>query len=249
MNIHKTRLSLLLNAAVSVLGALSLTAAVVRESERWLRVFRYMTVIGTLYTTLLSCAVFVLGLRALRTGREAGGAPLYFLRLSAAVTESVIAIVIALSFLPSIPDDPDIFRFDSFIMHVLLPPLSVTAFVLGAPPQAKQRPLTHFNGSWLLTVYSAAVTAMIITGVMPPGGGGEPSALVCAARRGDRLRRRLPAVSRSVRRQPRRRPPVWAGIIIHRGTLRKRCDAGAPQSFRSVDKKMLKRERRAWRTP
>lgn len=169
MNIHKTRLSLLLNTAVSVLGALSLTAAVVRESERWLRVFRYMTVIGTLYTTLLSCAVFVLGLRALRTGREAGGAPLYFLRLSAAVTESVIAIVIALSFLPSIPDDPDIFRFDSFIMHVLLPPLSVTAFVLGAPPQAKQRPLTHFNGSWLLTVYSAAVTAMIITGVMPPG--------------------------------------------------------------------------------
>ena len=156
----------MLCAAVFVLGLISLTVAVARDGEQWQRAFRFMTVIGTLYTTLLSGVVFAVTLRGGRIW-ERTRVPLYFLRLCAAVSECVIAIVILLSFLPFIPDSPDIFRFDSFVMHVAIPLLTVISFVVCARPAGDMPPLTHFNGSWLLVVYSAVVTALIITGVMP----------------------------------------------------------------------------------
>lgn len=146
-----------------MLGLISLTVAVARDGEQWQRAFRFMTVIGTLYTTLLSGVVFAVTLR----NRDRADTPLFFLRLCAAVSECVIAIVILLSFLPFIPDSPDIFRFDSFVMHVAIPLLTVISFVVCARPAGDMPPLTHFNGSWLLVVYSAVVTALIITGVMP----------------------------------------------------------------------------------
>ena len=145
------------------MGLISLTVAVARDGEQWQRAFRFMTVIGTLYTTLLSGVVFAVTLR----NRDRADTPLFFLRLCAAVSECVIAIVILLSFLPFIPDSPDIFRFDSFVMHVAIPLLTVISFVVCARPAGDMPPLTHFNGSWLLVVYSAVVTALIITGVMP----------------------------------------------------------------------------------
>ena len=153
----------MLCAVVFVLGLISLTVAVARDGEQWQRAFRFMTVIGTLYTTLLSGVVFAVTLR----NRDRADTPLFFLRLCAAVSECVIAIVILLSFLPFIPDSPDIFRFDSFVMHVAIPLLTVISFVVCARPAGDMPPLTHFNGSWLLVVYSAVVTALIITGVMP----------------------------------------------------------------------------------
>ena len=153
----------MLCAAVFVLGLISLTVAVARDGEQWQRAFRFMTVIGTLYTTLLSGVVFAVTLRK----RDRADTPLFFLRLCAAVSECVIAIVILLSFLPFIPDSPDIFRFDSFVMHVAIPLLTVISFVVCARPAGDMPSLTHFNGSWLLVVYSAVVTALIITGVMP----------------------------------------------------------------------------------
>ena len=153
----------MLCAAVFVLGLISLTVAVARDGEQWQRAFRFMTVIGTLYTTLLSGVVFAVTLR----NRDRADTPLFFLRLCAAVSECVIAIVILLSFLPFIPDSPDIFRFDSFVMHVAIPLLTVISFVVCARPAGDMPPLTHFNGSWLLVIYSAVVTALIITGVMP----------------------------------------------------------------------------------
>ena len=153
----------MLCAAVFVLGLISLTVAVARDGEQWQRAFRFMTVIGTLYTTLLSGVVFAVTLRK----RDRADTPLFFLRLCAAVSECVIAIVILLSFLPFIPDSPDIFRFDSFVMHVAIPLLTVISFLGCARPAGDMPPLTHFNGSWLLVVYSAVVTALIITGVMP----------------------------------------------------------------------------------
>ena len=159
----RRRLNLLLCAAVFVLGLSSLAVAVARDGAQWHRVFRFMTVIGTLYTTLLSGVVFAVTLR----NRDRADTPLFFLRLCAAVSECVIAIVILLSFLPFIPDSPDIFRFDSFVMHVAIPLLTVISFVVCARPAGDMPPLTHFNGSWLLVVYSAVVTALIITGVMP----------------------------------------------------------------------------------
>ena len=163
---YKRRLNLLLCAAVFVLGLSSLAVTVARDGADWPRVFRFMTVIGTLYTTLLSGVVFAVTLRGGRIW-ERTRVPLYFLRLCAAVSECVIAIVIILSFLPFIPDSPDIFRYDSFVMHVVIPILTVGSFVLCAPSAGAMTPPAHFNGSWLLVIYSAVVTALIISGVMP----------------------------------------------------------------------------------
>ena len=81
----RRRLNLLLCAAVFVLGLSSLAVAVARDGAQWHRVFRFMTVIGTLYTTLLSGVVFAVTLRR-RGDADASDAPLFFLRLCAAVS-------------------------------------------------------------------------------------------------------------------------------------------------------------------
>lgn len=64
----------MLCAAVFVLGLISLTVAVARDGEQWQRAFRFMTVIGTLYTTLLSGVVFAVTLR----NRDRADTPLFF---------------------------------------------------------------------------------------------------------------------------------------------------------------------------
>ena len=163
----KKLMNTLLCVAVLVLGISAFLDAAMRNKTNWLTDFRFMTVNGTLYTVLTAGLTAAVCLREFISQKEIYNSFLYSLRLSSAVTECVIAMVIALSFLPFIPDSPDIFRYDSFCMHVVIPLLSVISFLLFETPEDRLRPLHRLSSVWLIAAYAAVMIPLIAAGVIP----------------------------------------------------------------------------------
>ncbi len=162
------RVNLLLSAAIFALGAASLTVSVLsKPQENYFYEFRYMTVNGTVFTTLISLIILPVYAVQLRTGKVIVIKQLYFFRLSAAVTECIIAVVILLSFFPLVPDNPSILSFDSFNMHVVIPLLSILSFLMSESPAKAIHPLMRLNCAWLITLYAVVVITLIITGFIP----------------------------------------------------------------------------------
>lgn len=158
-----------ISSLIFLLGTSSLFISVFfKEKENYLFAFRYMTVNGTLFSTLVALIVIILNIAEIKTGRDHGQQRLYFLRLSSAVTEGIIAVVIAMSFFPTVPDNPNILSYDSFSMHVIIPVLSIISFLLNPFPAEHMRPLAHLNCAWLITLYAAVVITLIFIGLIPP---------------------------------------------------------------------------------
>ena len=140
------QVNLLLSAAIFALGAASLAVSVLsKPQENYFYEFRYMTVNGTVFTTLISLIILPVYAVQLRTGKVIVIKQLYFFRLSAAVTECIIAVVILLSFFPLVPDNPSILSFDSFNMHVVIPLLSILSFLMSESPAKAIHPLMRLN--------------------------------------------------------------------------------------------------------
>lgn len=153
---------------IFLLGTSSLTvSAFSQENENFLMSFRYMTVNGTAFSTLVSTIVIFISASKTRSGAEHWQNRLYFLRLSSAVTEIIIAVVIAMSFLPSVPDDPDLLSYDSFNMHIVIPLLSVISFLLHPTSARKTGILAHLRCAWLITLYAAVIILLIVFGMIP----------------------------------------------------------------------------------
>ena len=87
--------------------------------------------------------------------------------LISVVTECVIAAVILMSFLPFVPDSPNILKFDSFIMHIVIPILTIISFLIAEPPEEKIKPIMRMNGSALITIYAVVIISLILVGVIP----------------------------------------------------------------------------------
>lgn len=162
------QLDLMLSSLIFILGASSLTvSALSKIQENFLMEFRYMTVNGTLFTTLISFIIILVKLAELRTGKNKQQKTLYYFRLCAAVTECIIGVVILLSFFPFVPDDPSLLSYESFTMHVVLPVLSVISFLVNEAPVDYAHPVLRLNCAWLITLYAAVVITLIITGLIP----------------------------------------------------------------------------------
>lgn len=159
--------NIFLSLLIFLLGASSLIISLLSDAKgNLLLEMRYMTINGTLFTTLLAIPVVWINWREIRMGTEMKSDVFYYLRLSSVVTEGIIALVIFLSFLPFVPDSPDIFKYDSFCMHVIIPLLSVFSFVLSDPPDIRRVPLMCLSGTWFITVYAIIVVTLITSGVM-----------------------------------------------------------------------------------
>lgn len=162
------RLQLLFSVLIFVLGVSSLAAsALSKPQENFFFEFRYMTVNGTVFTTMIAFITLWLSAAQLRTGKVIVIKQLYYFRLSAAVTECIIAVVILLSFFPFVPDNPNILSFDSFNMHVVIPLLSILSFVMSEAPARSLHPLMRVGCAWLITLYAAVVITLIVTGLIP----------------------------------------------------------------------------------
>ena len=165
---YKKQLNILISLTISVLGFCSFLISVV-EDMNWdfLSDFRFMTINGTVFTSIISLITAVISLAEIIKGEDIKLEKFYFLRLTSVVTESIIAIVILMSLFPFIPDKPNILKYDSFNMHVIIPILTIVSFLIAEPPSEKIKPIMRFNGSALITIYSVIIVSLILWGVIP----------------------------------------------------------------------------------
>lgn len=162
------RLNLLISSVIFAFGTASLTvSALSKAEESFLLEFRYMTVNGTVFTTLVSLVIVTACAVQLIRGKSYELKQLYYLRLCSAVTEAIIGVVILLSLIPFVPDDPNILTFDSFSMHVVIPVLSIVSFLLNRSPVEFMHPLRRLSCAWLITVYATVVIILILNGFIP----------------------------------------------------------------------------------
>lgn len=165
---YKKQLNILISITISVLGFCSFFISVVRDMNwDFLSDFRFMTINGTVFTSIISLITAVISLAEIIKGEDIKLEKFYFLRLTSVVTESIIAIVILMSLFPFIPDKPNILKYDSFNMHVIIPILTIISFLIAEPPSDKIKPIMRFNGSALITIYSVIIVSLILWGVIP----------------------------------------------------------------------------------
>lgn len=165
---YKKQLNILISLTISVLGFCSFFISVIRDMNwDFLSDFRFMTINGTVFTSIISLITAVISLAEIIKGEDIKLEKLYFLRLTSVVTESIIAIVILMSLFPFIPDKPNILKYDSFNMHVIIPILTIVSFLIAEPPSDKIKPIMRFNGSALITIYSVIIVSLILWGVIP----------------------------------------------------------------------------------
>ena len=126
-----------------------------------------MTVCGTLFAFVVAGAFSVMSDLTVIRDREFEGTFLYFCRLSSAVTEFIILIVVLVGYLPFFPDSPVIKRFDMINMHVIIPILTVVSFVFHDPPIGKISRLMQCNGLIFICLYSVTIMVLILIGVLP----------------------------------------------------------------------------------
>lgn len=132
------------------------------------RIFRWMTVDGTLFTTLSSAAFVIIYIIEISRHTEMTLVPVYYARLSSAVAESVIFVVVVFSHMPFFEESLPIFdRYDSFIMHLVVPILTVVSFILNDSPIGKLRILERLHGTWFVTLYAIVIFTMIHLNVLP----------------------------------------------------------------------------------
>ncbi len=164
------RIKKLVNLAVSLiivaLGVSSFIYIYVHDGDGWLT-FRWLTVDGTLFTTILSVFFLVIDVIDFNNLSEHSSTTVYFARLAAAVAEGLIMIVVLISQLPIFSEHMHIFRYDMFNMHILIPLLMIASFVLNDPPIGKLRFLQKLHGTWYVSLYAAIIITLILTGVIP----------------------------------------------------------------------------------
>ena len=131
-------------------------------------IFRYLTVDGTVFTTVGAAVFVIANIVELLKDTEVTRVSIYFIRLSAAVAESVIFIVVMFSQLPFFSQHlPIVDRYDSFVMHVLIPILGVSSFLINDSPIGKLKPMQLWRGTWFVTFYAVIVLSLIASEILP----------------------------------------------------------------------------------
>lgn len=128
---------------------------------------RYMTFNGTIFTTIVSLIFAAVCLVEAGAETEVTLRIVYFLRLSAAVTEMVIVVVVMIGLTPMFPDQPDITSYTGIMMHLVIPPATLFSFVFNDAPIGKLKPWEPFYGTWFVTIYAVVMSTLIVTGTLP----------------------------------------------------------------------------------
>ena len=127
---------------------------------------RWMTVDGTLFTLVLTLFFFIVNIVELSRNTELTRRAIYFTRLSSAVAESVIIIVVLISQLPVFPMHMHIARPDMFFMHIAIPVLVIASFTMNDSPLGKLGRVETFYGTSFVTFYAVIILSLIGSGVI-----------------------------------------------------------------------------------
>ena len=78
------------------------------------------------------------------------------------MAESVIFIVVLFSQLPFFSQHLPMFdRYDSFVMHVLIPLLGISSFLINDSPIGKLKKRKYWYGTWFVTFYAVIILSLI----------------------------------------------------------------------------------------
>ena len=164
---RKKMTNLAISLLIVALGVSSFLYGLRLESIR--TIFRWMTVDGTVFTTLGALLFVAVNLVEMLAHTEMTRVPVYYVRLSSAVVESVVFIVVMFSQLPFFTEHlPICDRYDSFVMHVLIPILGVASFLINDSPIGKLSAAKRWHGTWFVTFYAVTILTLIEIGKLPP---------------------------------------------------------------------------------
>lgn len=163
----KKRANLIISTLIAVLDVTAFCYGLTLEPMP--TIFRWLTVDGCLFTTISAIACIVVNLVEMLRNTELTRRSVYYLRLSSAVAESVIFVVVLFSQLPFFPEHLPFFdRYDSLVMHVLVPLLGVESFLINDPPIGRLKPAQRWQGTWFVSYYAINILTLIGTGLLPP---------------------------------------------------------------------------------
>ena len=159
----KKYLNTVIELMICLLGISSVVLTFFEEyefHENILYPLRFLTVDGTSFLVLT-----VILNKAIGKSRRFSGF-LFFLRLAAVTTETVIFIVVLIGLVPQAPEHPIVENYHMFNMHILIPILSMIWFVL---QEYVKRTITIKNcarGTAGILVYGVCIIPCILTGVI-----------------------------------------------------------------------------------
>ena len=158
--------SLCICALIVILGVSSFVYGT-RLEYIW-TLFRWMTVDGTVFTTLGALAFIAINLVEMWRNTEMTRKVVYYIRLSSAVAESVILITALFSQMPFFLEHlPLCDRYDSFVMHILIPLLGIASFLTNDSPIGKLNAAERWHGTWYVTFYVVIMFALIVSETLP----------------------------------------------------------------------------------
>ena len=163
---QKKTTNICVSGLIAILGITSFLYGIRLESIS--TIFRWMTVDGTVFTTLGAMAFIAINIVEIWKSTEMTRKTVYYIRLSSAVAESVILIVVLFSQLPIFPEHLPMFdRYDSFVMHILVPILGTASFLANDSPIGKLSAMERWHGTWFVSFYAVIVLSLIATGALP----------------------------------------------------------------------------------
>lgn len=161
----KKSVNILISAVIVLLGTVSV-AFIFRFDKEGILTFRWLTVDGTLFTIVCSSAFIAINLIEIFYKTELTAVSVYYIRLSGAVAEGLIMIVVLLSQLPIFEDHMHILRFDMFNMHLLIPLLTISSFIINDAAIGKLKLKDLLKGTRFVTVYAVIIIILIQSGVL-----------------------------------------------------------------------------------
>ncbi len=161
----KKTINLVISSVIVILGILSI-AYIFDHDKEGVLTFRWLTVDGTLFTVIGSAIFIAVNLVEMIKLTELTAASTYYLRLAGAVAEGIIMIVVLLSQLPFFTEHMHIFRFDMFNMHLLIPLLTISSFILNDASIGRLTPFQIFRGTGFVTVYAIIIITLIQSGLL-----------------------------------------------------------------------------------
>lgn len=160
---RKKEVNLVISLIIATLGIAALHTTFFVETG--ISALRYLTVNGTLFTTIGSVAFAIVNVYEHVTTREVDSAAVYYLRLSCAVTEASIMVVILIQWLAG--DASGLNKWVLLSMHVVIPVLTVSSFVTNDPPIGKVPALRRLGCTSFITLYAIVILCLFCSKTLP----------------------------------------------------------------------------------
>ena len=164
----KKSINAVFNLLIAVSGIVVFLYSVIVEGHALLNRLKYMTFCSTIFAAAVSLFTFNVCVMEAAKQTEVTSRRVYFLRLSSALTESIVTAVVLFGLTPLVEDVPDIRSFVGIMTHLVIPPMTVLSFIFNEAPIGKLKPAEPLYGTWCITFYAVIMIILFGTGIVPP---------------------------------------------------------------------------------